>query len=443
MRVRLATALLPLALCACAPERTQRSAVLIVVDTLRADHLGTYGHDRDTTPHLDARAAQGHVFEHAWSTSSWTLPSFGSMFTGQLPSRHQAGERLPRRPKLHKKLLKGTRTLAEELANRGYATGAIMNNPFLRPSTGLVRGFAHYDHESVNNERIRRADEVVDLAISWMQGCGDEPFFLVVHLFDPHMNYDPAPSHRGKFTAGVTSKLSLPINQLKKIRSGEIPLDHGDIEFLGAAYDEEIAAVDQEVERLLTWIETKGPGDSVVLFTSDHGEELFEHGGFEHGHALWEEVLHVPLMVWGPGVQPGRTADSVSVADIMPTLLDAVGIEPPPDLYGVSLWPTATEGASLKERPIVAEGILYGPPAVAMLTDDTKLVLTPKSRQMFRLPTDAHETRDVSRSESAAAIALTQQLEQLIARNRASQQGEQAEMDAKSEAALRALGYTK
>ena len=172
----LAGALLGSMSCAPAPPR---SVVLIVIDTLRADHLSLYGYQRATSPELDALAESGAVFDHAFATSPWTLPSFGSIFTGRLPAEHRAGWRsggadegrsfLPMR--------EGVSTLAETLVAHGRDTGAIMNNAFLHPDFGVARGFQTYDHIGGNRRKIRRADEVVDRTLEWLGKEGRGDFF--------------------------------------------------------------------------------------------------------------------------------------------------------------------------------------------------------------------------------------------------------------------------
>ena len=432
-------------LAACGSEPRPRSAILVVVDTLRADHLGSYGHRRATSPHLDARAAAGRVFEQAWATSSWTLPSFGSLYTGQLPSRHQAGLRIKGRRNFHRRLSRQFPTLAEILAERGFATGAIASNPYLHQSWGVARGFQDYDFVSVDNAVIRRAHVAVEQAQRWIGARGDQPFFLMLHLFDPHMNYDPHPDVQGRFTGDLASRLTLPIGNLRGLRSGAVELDDADVQFLGAAYDEEIAAVDQALEQLFAWMDERGLSDDcLVVFTSDHGEELFEHGGFEHGHAMWEELLHVPMIAWGPGVAAGRSSDPVSIADLMPTILEGLGVAPPADLYGISLWQHLTAAAPLPDRLIVAEGTTYGSSGKAIRRRDTKLIRRGQDEgALFDLGGDPGESRDLRAEQPGTYGELLELLMEHPARRPPAQQAPQADLDPQTEADLRALGYTK
>jgi len=207
------------ALVACSVERP-RGVVLIVVDTLRADHLGIYGYSRDTSSHLERWAEEGMVFERAMSTSPWTLPTFGSILTGRLPTGHGAGSRgggevRPKSTRLDQTLP----TLAEELQQAGFATAAIVNNPWMKPRFGLDRGFDTYDYQFTSNKRRRRANRIVDLATTWIDAHRDQPFFLLVHLFDPHMTYDPPSSVRGRFTGPYEDRFSLPVFAPRKIHA--------------------------------------------------------------------------------------------------------------------------------------------------------------------------------------------------------------------------------
>ncbi|UCE87113.1 MAG: sulfatase [Deltaproteobacteria bacterium] len=337
MRERLGPALLALALlagCRGDPARPA-SAVLIVIDTLRADHLGAYGHARPTSPNIDRWSKRGALFEQALASSPWTLPSFGAIYTGRHPSQHRAGQLIVRQPpeRTFARLDAATPTLAERLSERGYATAAVVTNPFLHPSFGIARGIESYDYVRGDARRNRRASAVVDRALRWLDGRDARPFLLVVHCFDPHLAYDPPPSVRGRFTAGYTGSLELPLNPLLQIRAGRVELDAADRRFIEAAYDEELLFVDAQVGRLLDGLEARGLlTDTLVMLTSDHGEEFFEHDGFEHGHSAYQELLHVPLVVWGPGVRPGRISPPVSHVDLVPTLLDALG-QPVPESY--------------------------------------------------------------------------------------------------------------
>ena len=288
-------------------QDTRSSVILVVVDTLRADHLGTYGYLRPTSPNLDAWAQDGRVYEHAYSTSPWTLPAFASLYTGYLPLRHRAGMCLwnPTSPATANRLSQASHPLEPLLRARGLRTGAIVNNLFLASVYGLNRGFEVYDYEPGDNRTIRRADVTVTRALDLIDTWNDRPFFLVVHLFDPHMSYDAPLPFRGVFTQVYDSQFTLPVEDLQTLQMEPLPLTETDWEFIRAAYDEEIRFVDEQLGRFRAGLAARNLLDtSLIILTADHGEELLDHGGFEHGHALWQELLGYPSWCGALALRP-------------------------------------------------------------------------------------------------------------------------------------------
>ena len=433
-----------------------RAVVLVGVDTLRADHLGTYGATRPTSPFVDRAAEEGVVFERAFATSPWTLPSFASMFTGRLQSGHAAGIRTeiseedwdPERVGLHRRIMldPGTETLAEILASEGFATIAVTQNPNLDPAFGIDRGFDVYDYDRGNHDDKRRADVVVDLALEYVDSREAEDFFLFVHFFDPHLQDGAPPPYGGMFSNGLEGGFRLPVAvDPGPLRRNAGALSPAHRAFIEAAYDEEIRFVDSQFERLVAGLKERGLWDgSLIILTSDHGEELFEHDGFEHGHTLFNEVIRVPLIVWGPGIPPGRETEPVSIADVAPTVLEALGFEVPVDVFGVSLWPHLEAGDELPERLIAAEGTLYGPELQAGVLWPYKIIVNPRENRarLFDLRGDFSETEQV-RSAADLAQDLRDLLElQLLA----SSQGvryEGIELDPELRRRLRSLGYIR
>ena len=386
------------------------SVILVVVDTLRADHLGLYGYARPTSPNLDAWATHGRVFDHAFAPAPWTLPSFASIYTGRWPLIHQAGladpldrpaERLALGP------IEDLPQLAETLRAEGYRTLAVATNPYLAPSFGVARGFDVYDLDIGASDGLHRpAEEVVQRALKLVDDVDGQPFFLVVHMFDPHMDFNAPPPFGQSFTASIRSVYALPFVGFEGRRINELAPQ--DLQFITAAYDEEIAYVDDQLGVLRDGLAERGLLEkSVVFLTSDHGEELFDHGDFEHGHTLYQELLHVPLVVWGPGIEPGRESDPVSLVDIAPTVLDRLGIAPPAPFDGISLWPNLSASVPLPERPLFAEGLTRGPPQSAVVRWPHKLVVNHLDGliDVFDLVQDPHER--ISRAAGTSDIPQT------------------------------------
>ena len=420
--------------------------ILIVVDTLRADHLGTYGYARLTSPALDAFARSGAVFAHAYAPSPWTLPTFASIFTGLLPTQHGAGALFTVDKKvLYAALSSQPPTIGERLHAFGYPTQAIAGNPNLHPRFGVARGFDGYDYRAGGMDQIRRADVIVDRALAWIATRHGAPFFLFIHFFDPHMNYDPPPATRGRFTDSLPhGRLSLPFAESLRIRSGRLWLSAEEQEFVRAAYDEEIAFVDLQLGRLFAALQEKGLLDrAIVLFTADHGEEHWDHNGFEHGHTLYDELLHVPLIVWGPGVHAGRIETPVSLIDLAPTILGALGAPPIAASPGVSLWPLLTGGAAPPARDLLAERPRYGPDRGAVIRWPYKAVVDLEGgpQLLFELEEDPGEQVNLSAKYPAIMASLRAAITQQVAMRRTRPTPGAATLDSATRERLRALGY--
>jgi choline-sulfatase len=428
------------------PPANDRSLVMIVVDTLRADHLGAYRYHLPTSPSLDERFRNGALFERAVASSPWTLPSFATLLTGRTLSRHGAGRRIsPGSRRRVGALDPSLPVLAGLLGAQGYQTAAFVTNAYLREAFGLGRGFETYSCRPATNRSFRRAAEGVTKALEWLDARDARPFFLLLHFFEPHLNYEAVPETRGSFTAEYQGPLELPIRGLWELRRTIGEMDEGDRDFIRAAYDEEILAVDRQLGRFFRALDDRGiTDDAVVVFTSDHGEEFFEHGGFEHGHAAYQELLHVPLVFWGPGVPPARIETPVSHLDIFPTLLDALDLSIPDDLPGISLWPLMTQGDAIPTRGILAEGTLYGPPREVLIRWPWKLIQTGKARRMelFELDRDPEERRDLAQELPDRAEELRRELRLRVSSARAGlRQQVEAEIDEETREQLKSLGY--
>jgi choline-sulfatase len=442
------------------PEGTGTPIILIVVDTLRADHLSVYGYARPTSPTLERWARRGVVFERAYASSPWTLPSFASIYTGQSPSVHSAGYLLPEggddrheiaggmtihgETKLFAPLAPDSVTLAEILCAAGYATGAVVNNPFLHPRFGIDRGFAHYDYEGGNDADVRRSDEMVDRALVWIDEQQGRPFFLLLHLFDPHMNYDAPEPHRGRFSEAVGSMGTLPVQDTPALRSGARGIEAVDRKFIAAAYDEEIAFVDAQVGRLMNQLERRGlTGSALVVLTADHGEELFDHESFGHGHTLYEEQLRVPLMLMGRGVEPGRHDVPVSIIDVAPTLLEAAGMDRPQGMEGFSLWGAASGTSPPPERLIYAERRGSLPERKVVIRWPYKLIVEAGDREprLYDLSADPAERMNLSGQRPQVMAVLGGELERRFQLDAGRAPAASADLDAETLEKLRALGY--
>ncbi len=376
--------------------------LLLTVDTLRADDAASM----EVVRRLSER---GLRFEDAVSTSSWTVPSLASIHTGKWVANHGAGRNAV--PWLQVDAIsRSTPMLAERFRDAGWRTGAVVCNPFVHPSTGFERGFSHFDHPGldlagpllVTTVLGRRADgtlpssasdgrDRIDGAIAWLEQT-DEPWFLWVHLLDPHLPYThvvlPADD---PLAASVGRRPDVDVTALRR---GQVRTTPAVRDSLRRAYREEIAFADEQSNRLL---DALNPADT-VLFTSDHGEEFWDHGQFEHGHAIWPEIIDVPLVLANPDLTPAIRSEPVSLVDVAPTLLSIAGIESADDRDDVDgrdlTAPPDTDAAS---RNRFVEGTLYFEPRRAVLSGDWAWVDTEGSPgKLFDVTDDPAWTRDVA-----------------------------------------------
>jgi arylsulfatase A-like enzyme len=288
------------------------NVLLIVVDTLGADHLGSYGAPAGHSPNLDRLASEGKRFSNTYATAPWTQPSVASLLTGRMPSAH-AVENMPAH------LDEGASTLAERFQSEGFQTQGVISHFLLGEKFGFAQGFAGYDQSAVLKHTGISSEKVTDTAVDWLKHRTPDPFFLFVHYFDPHFVYHDHPGIdlAGKYDGPIES--AMPIWDLRDLR-GE--LGARDIDYLVSLYREEISFTDQHIGRLLQYLDEAGlKRDTLVVFTSDHGEELMEHGWIGHTRSLYGELLRIPLIIRQPGtITPGVVETPVSLIDIAPTL---------------------------------------------------------------------------------------------------------------------------
>ncbi|MBI5363833.1 MAG: sulfatase [Planctomycetes bacterium] len=402
-----------------AAERARPNVLFVSVDTLRADHVSCYGYPRATTPHVDALAAQGVLFEQAIAQAPWTLPSYGSVFTGLLPGRHAAGLIRERQFKYgtddpcslegpngkSNPLRAGVPTLAQLFGDAGWRTIEFSNNSFLNPAYGLDRGFQRLVSYQYN------ALAGVELARQWIAEQ-DRPWFCFLHVMDPHMPYAPPAPWDTRFRAqGIADMPGWPpgFQEVRKLTQTEGWHDGEFIQAMTDFYDGDIAFADDQIGRLLAELETKGVlKNTIVVFHSDHGEELWDHGGFEHGHALHAELLHVPLILRFDGKLPRgvRVASRVRAFDLFPTLLELAGLAVPVGIDAESLMPAIRATAPLAPRDVTAEFLLYGEfEKKARYVGVEKLITSKLSaNQVFDVAADPFEMRDLA-AERAAFVA--------------------------------------
>ncbi len=396
-----------------------RTVVVITIDTLRADRVGAYGWAAARTPAMDALAARGIRFTRAFATAPITLPSHASLLTGLYPpghgSRHN-GMQMRGEPA----------TLASILREQGWATGAFVGAFPLDRRFGLDRGFDKYGDRMPRGADGRLLSErpgrvVVDEALAWVRGVGDSPpvgdspLFLWVHLFEPHAPYEAEPA-RGP-----------------ERRFAPAPV----------RYDDEVARADAEVGRLLGGLGARA-ASALVVVAGDHGEAFGEHGEIAHSVFLYDTTLRVPLVVAGPGIGGGTTSDAeVSLADVLPTVLDVLGL-PARDVDGVSLLPIVAGGA-IAPRELYAETFAplydFGWSSLRSVRSGGWKYIAAPSPELYNLAADGGEERNEAGSDPARERELATRVAKYSGPEPPEHAAPGETLDAESRGRLGALGY--
>lgn len=396
--------------------RRRLNLVLVTIDTLRADRLGCYGYSKIETPNLDTLAKSGVLFETAVTHTPLTAPSHASIFTGLYPTVHKVRDTggfvfdTPHR------------TLTEILQQQGWDTAAFVGSSVLKRRFGFDRGFAVYDDEmpvpdprsAAAENPERRAGAVVDRAEAWLASQSGRPYFLWVHVYDPHFPYD-SPS---------------PFRETYRDRP----------------YDGEVAYADQQLGRLFAAIAKKSPDDTLVAVMSDHGESLSEHGEYTHGIFLYDSTLRVAFLMAGPGIPKGlRVKRQARVIDLLPTVLELMGGKAPGDIQGISLAP-AFSGRPFRPAYSYLE-TLY--PKInhgwaelrGLRTDRWKYIRAPKP-ELYDLSQDPGETMNVIRSHPEELPRLEASMKALLAAGGGEAEKVRTEqVDQRTMDQLKTLGY--
>ena len=360
-----------------APNLKGANLILITIDAVRADHVGVYGSSRLTTPSLDHFARQAVLFRRAYVQGANTFPSISSLMTGRYPSElqwiHEAEPPLPEE----------NRTLAEILHDAGYDTGAVTPHPYFDRKWGLPQGFAQQDNSAgiYNQDNRGIVSKRIEQKSKMMLTRLRPPFFFWAHFYDPHAHYMPRPVNR---------------------------FGHRDVDL----YDGELAETDAWVGKLLRWIDANVRKPTIVAITADHGDEFGEHEGQFHGTTLYEEVVHVPLLVRVPGAKPAAINTPVQLIDLAPTFLELLRISAPPDLSGRSLGPVfAGKPLPSPTPPVLSEASQLAW-KVMVLQDHWKLIYDRDhgTWELYDLRADPRELRN----RIGIAPAVAQRLERVL-----------------------------
>ncbi len=427
---------------ASAPRLPQgTNVVVILLDAATRKYFGVYGGDPDATPAVDALAAESLIFDSAFANGSYTLASMGSLFTSRLPNEHgllAEGDRVA----------PGLPTLAGSLADAGYATAVFAGSPYVSREYELARGFrdafALFARDGSGRRGVARADEFQEPVARWIADKRDQPFFAFVHYVQPHEPYDAGSPDLYRLDSSYDGPITGSQEEMRRIFRGEVALHDDDVRYIRQLYAGNLRYADRAVGRLVDELRRQGLLErTVVVVTADHGELLGERGTFGHGHSVERELIETPLIVRLPGAQNrhGRRRLQVSGVDLMPTLLETLGVPPPSGLRGRNfLDPNAGLTPAWPRSIVSVAGGRVG--RVAVIAGDLKYDDEPNSgrRRLSQLP--EQEDGPNLRWERAVTFAyLEGEADRLRVTRETPRFRQEAPITPETRNALRALGY--
>ena len=418
----------------CCTNRNQtkipkKNILFVLVDALRQDHLGVYGYERKTSPHIDAFAADALVFENAISQSSWTAPSITALFTSNYP----------------KGPIKEGRTLAQWLQKHGYQTIAFVANPILLPQKGNANGF-----ESYNLREWEKDSKIVRLSLDWIHSRDkSRPFFLFLHFMGSHAPYRPSPPYDRRFGDQYTGQVSESLVPYKKMMAEKKPLNLSkeDLNRLIDLYDGEIACIDDLFERLISSLKDSGLYEnSIIVLVADHGEEFMDHGGLGHGHTVYDELIRVPLIIRGiDDLNGSHYSGLFEFIDLGPTLVSYLGIPYDYEVDGEDFLDHLKRNEPLKKVAFSevhrTVGLRAGNWFVSARTETMKVIYNPHEKKYFfyDLKKDRAERFPAEEEQDQTMGFLKASLHYW--RKAYGKKGYQMNVDADTLKALRSLGY--
>jgi arylsulfatase A-like enzyme len=424
---------------ACGPGTEEPSVtdfpnlILVSVDTLRPDHLGCYGYDKPTSPNLDEFREDAVLFSQVIAPASSTLPSHASMLTSLLPQHH--GASWARKTRMADEAL----SVAEVLRDNGFRTAAFTGGGQMDRAFGLDQGFDLYEQPP-----IVAFSDTVDHAIEWLRQENREPFFLFLHSYETHHPYSPTPENLSLFESSYDGPLPdvISVEYLRELNQGWLELDKSDLLHIVNTYDAEIRSMDEGFGKLVSFLEeTELYDNTLVVFTSDHGEEFGEHGKVGwHSHTLYDELLRVPLLLKFPRQNlAGTTVDEqVRLIDVAPTVLPALGLEIPESYVGTDLTTLVGDSGARHLAAVSRIDRKRDNLTTSVRTERWKLA----KKSLFDLQNDPEEQWDVAFGYPEVVAELKELEDSLLAESPVLPTSE-AELSDESLAELKALGYLR
>lgn len=420
------------------------NVILVSIDTLRQDHVGCYGYGKETSPSVDLFSRDAVIFRDAVAQAPSTEPSHASIFTSLIPSHH--GALFARKQKLPDEAV----TMAEMLKEEGFRTASFNGGAQMSERWGFGQGFDIYEsyRGKIEQENFRQK---VKKSIAWLDESGGDPFFLFLHTYEVHHPYTPDRDRLALFDAGYAGSLpdEISVDLLKEVNKGERLISEEDQQHIINAYDAEISSVDEAFGELLRYLKDRGLYDrTLIIFTSDHGEEFGEHGFWGwHSHTVYDELLKIPLIVKFPfskyaSMEVGTQTRSI---DILPTILDVLRIPPLDHFEGRSLA-ALLENGEFPEYAISEQDMPEGHQTTSIRTGGMKFLSMDGGRKEFYLLESDPEERNnlvTSGEHSTLVTGLAEQLEEALLSRDGPDGEEAAPLDEEAEERLKALGYLK
>lgn len=417
------------------------NVILISIDTLRADLLSCYGYDKMTSPNIDRFSEDSVLFKKCIAQAPSTLASHASIFTSLIPSHHQAS--FARMIALPKEI----RTITEILKAKGYKTISFNDGGQIAPDFGLDQGFDVYRSTNKKKATLYFSD-IVKKSINWIVRNSEKKFFLFLHTYETHSPYTPKKKYLDLFEENYSGSLPMHTSDrvAQRINNGKIKVTKEDTLHIINTYNAEIRAMDESFGIFIDFLKKKELYDkTIIIFTSDHGEEFYEHGVMaSHSHTLFDELLHIPLIIKFANSKfaSREIKNLVRSIDMMPTLLDIVSIKIPENLEGVSLIPMIKGRSKNEDLFAISERDM-----IETLQDECWSIMYDKwklyNSRLYDLEKDPFERIDISSEHAELKTTLRKKAIQFIKQIRITQQKEKVELDETELEKLKALGYIK
>jgi len=424
------------------PNRSKGPNIIFIsIDALRADRLSCYGYHRNTSPNIDRLTSQGVLFKNAFSQATWTLPSHASIFLSQYVWRHKVNTG-------KKRLGNSFTTLAEILRDRNYTTCAFVGGGLLSSGYGFNQGFEIYDDGSPRRRRFYEISSYINKLLSWLESVKNRKFFLFIHTFDVHGPYNPPAPYFDLYTKGCCEGKHLRTSKgiIVPRRLDASKLTSGEINYIMAVYDGGINYVDDQLGKIFEKLNQLGIYENtIIIITADHGQGFKEHGSLKHGYKPYIELVHVPLIMRGPGIPRNRTYENwVQHIDIAPTILEILNIPQRKEMQGRSILSLMNNCEIEEYFSTYSWGLEGSQGPVSLRTKKwTYIMKHNKPDELYDRINDPKEQNNVIEKRPLIAQKLKKDLEDFIALTSKGkpQVAEKVHIDEEFKEQLKSLGY--